>query len=349
MLHRLSTHRGLLITALLVPLILASGALVPPGSIHAASPSAAATPTPVPTASGGAPGDTTTPVDTSGNDPSLMQDETALLQSGLPASSTTVPLSTLPPVKGSVAALATQVIGLLSRVQASSLPTATKNTLLTELQNLIMSLGPALDTQDQVDTLKSDENVLLQARVDGEAAIDKLTAQLRLNLDKLRVDLQTTVDAVVVASVKSLTVTVSGGADTIQAQLGARVNRLLVNLLTDIDVLHIATLHATANVDTARLDVTLSALVKKLTLDLHLLVANLRVAVKADVAATVTAEAALTASLAAEIDGLRAGLAANVDAKLGGLDALLTTLINSLNSTLASTTSSLQRIQARVH
>lgn len=342
-----SLYRGLFLAVFLVPLILAAGAVAPPASIHAAAPQATAAPTATATASTG--GGSGLPVDTSGFDTSLLQDETTLLQGAIPDLSTAVPLSTLPPIKGSVAALETGVISLLGRVQSSSLPTATKNTLLGELQNLNLRLGPALDVQDQIDTLRSDENVLLQARVDAEAAVDKLSAQVQLNLDKLRVDVQTTVGADVVASVSSLTVTVNGSADTIQAQLGAQVNRLLVNVMTDIDVLHIATLHATANVDTSRLNVNLSALVKKLTLDLNLLLTDLKVTVHADVSATITAEASLTASLAAEVDGLKANLATNVDAKLGGLDGLLTTLIGTLNGALAAASSSLQGIQSQVH
>jgi hypothetical protein len=254
----------------------------------------------------------------------------------------------LPPIKGSVATLEASVISLLGRVQSSSLSAGTKSTLLDELQNLNLRLGPALDLQDRISTLRSDENTLLQARVDAQAAVDKLSAQVQLNLDKLRVAVQTTVGADAVASASSLTVTVNGSADTIQAQLGAQVNRLVVNVLTDIDVLHIATLHATANVDTSRLNVNLFALVKKLTLDLNLLLTDLKVTVHADVSATIMAEASLTASLAAEIDGLRANLTANVDTKLSGLDGLLTTLINTLNSTLATATSSLQGIQSQV-
>lgn len=350
----LALLRGLLVSAILIPLILAAGTIAPPASIHAAAPSAS--PTPAATASPGAAatpgsgdsGASTLPIDPGESSASLLQDETTFLQS-VPNLSSAVPLSTLPPIKGSVATLESGVISLLGRVQSSSLPTATKSTLLDELQNLNLRLGPALDLQDRIGTLRSDENTLLQARVDAQAAVDKLSAQVQINLDKLRVGVQTTVGADVVASASSLTVTVNGSADTIQAQLGAQVNRLVVNVLTDIDVLHIATLHATADVDTSRLNVNLFALVKKLTLDLNLLLTDLKVTVHADVSATVMAEASLTASLAAEIDGLRVNLTANVDTKLSGLDGLLTTLIDSLNSTLAAATSSLQGIQSQVH
>lgn len=256
----------------------------------------------------------TNTVDTSSNatgglDSSLLQDETTLLQSGVPGLNGKVPLSTLPPIKGSVAALETQTIGLLGRVQASSsLSGATKSALIGQLRNLTLQLGPALDEQDRIETLRAQENVLLQAHADAQASVSKLAARLQVSLNNLRVGVQTAVAANVVAAVGSLTVTVSGSADTVQAQLGAKVNRLLVNVLVDLDVLHIATLNAVANVDTARLNVNLFALVKKLRLDLNLLLTNLKVTIKADVSAAIAAEASLTVSLAAEIDGLKADL-----------------------------------------
>lgn len=279
---------------------------------------------------------------------SLLDDEMQLLQNGAPGLSSTVPLSNLPPIKGSVAALETQVIGLLSRVQSSSLSTATKNSLISRLLTLNLQLGPALNTVDQIQNLRAQENVLLQARVDAQASIDKLVAQIHIHLDKLRLGLQATVGADVTASVGSLQITVNGSANTIQAQLGANVNRLLVTVIADVDLLQIATLHATANVDTARLSVNLTALVKNLKLNLSLLLTKLSAHIQADVAAALTAEAQLTASLAAEVDGLQADLATNVDAKLGGLDALLASLITSLNATLTDATSTLQSIQSQV-
>jgi len=293
-------------------------------------------------------------VDTSSNatgglDSSLLQDETTLLQSGVPGLNGKVPLSTLPPIKGSVAALETQTIGLLGRVQASSsLSGATKSALIGQLRNLTLQLGPALDEQDRIETLRAQENVLLQAHADAQASVSKLAARLQVSLNNLRVGVQTAVAANVVAAVGSLTVTVSGSADTVQAQLGAKVNRLLVNVLVDLDVLHIATLNAVANVDTARLNVNLFALVKKLRLDLNLLLTNLKVTIKADVSAAIAAEASLTVSLAAEIDGLKADLRTNVDTQLGGLDGLLTSQINALNGTLASVSTTLQGLQGQV-
>ncbi len=296
----------------------------------------------------------TNTVDTSSNatgglDSSLLQDETTLLQSGVPGLNGKVPLSTLPPIKGSVAALETQTIGLLGRVQASSsLSGATKSALIGQLRNLTLQLGPALDEQDRIETLRAQENVLLQAHADAQASVSKLAARLQVSLNNLRVGVQTAVAANVVAAVGSLTVTVSGSADTVQAQLGAKVNRLLVNVLVDLDVLHIATLNAVANVDTARLNVNLFALVKKLRLDLNLLLTNLKVTIKADVSAAIAAEASLTVSLAAEIDGLKADLRTNVDTQLGGLDGLLTSQINALNGTLASVSTTLQGLQGQV-
>jgi len=293
-------------------------------------------------------------VDTSSNatgglDSSLLQDETTLLQSDVPGLNGKVPLSTLPPIKGSVAALETQTIGLLGRVQASSsLSGATKSALIGQLRNLTLQLGPALDEQDRIETLRAQENVLLQAHADAQASVSKLAARLQVSLNNLRVGVQTAVAANVVAAVGSLTVTVSGSADTVQAQLGAKVNRLLVNVLVDLDVLHIATLNAVANVDTARLNVNLFALVKKLRLDLNLLLTNLKVTIKADVSAAIAAEASLTVSLAAEIDGLKADLRTNVDTQLGGLDGLLTSQINALNGTLASVSTTLQGLQGQV-
>lgn len=286
---------------------------------------------------------------TGGLDSSLLQDETTLLQSDVPGLNGKVPLSTLPPIKGSVAALETQTIGLLGRVQASSsLSGATKSALIGQLRNLTLQLGPALDEQDRIETLRAQENVLLQAHADAQASVSKLAARLQVSLNNLRVGVQTAVAANVVAAVGSLTVTVSGSADTVQAQLGAKVNRLLVNVLVDLDVLHIATLNAVANVDTARLNVNLFALVKKLRLDLNLLLTNLKVTIKADVSAAIAAEASLTVSLAAEIDGLKADLRTNVDTQLGGLDGLLTSQINALNGTLASVSTTLQGLQGQV-
>lgn len=279
---------------------------------------------------------------------SLQDDESSLLQSSIPTLSTSLPLSDLPTVNGSVASLSQKVITLLSRVEASSLSASRKATLVNQLENVASGLVPALAQQDQIATLRGDANTLLQSEADAQAAISGLSAQIQLNLNKLRVDVQAAVSANVVASVQSLSVTVSGGADTIQANLGAKVNRLLVNVVLDLDVLHIATLHATANVDTSRLTVTLSALVRKLTLDLGLLLTNLQVGVKADASAGISAEASLTVSLAAEVDGVKADLATNVDTKIGGLDALLTGLIGNLNGVLASTTTTLHQIQSQI-
>jgi len=349
-----SLGRRLLFACAVVPVVLSAGL-----GAHAATPSravaaalAVAAATAVPTAvTGGANG--TTPPDTGGTgtagiDSTLLQDEQTLLTNPIPDLTSGVPLSKVPPITGSVAGLETTIAGLLSRLQTSSLSPSARDSVTGQLQNLNARLAPALDLQDKIDSLRGQENALLQARLDGQAAIDKINARIQVSLDKLRVDVEATVNADVTASVRGISITVSGGADTIQAQLGAQVNRLLVNVITDIDVLHIATLHATANVDTARLNVTLFAQVKKLRLDLRLLLTNLKVHVRADVAAAITAEASLTLSLATEVDGLKADLAANIDAKISGLDALLTGLINTLNGDIAAATGALQSIRAQV-
>lgn len=359
-----SLARRLLFACAVVPVVLSAGL-----GAHAAAPShvasapalaavnaapALAAATVVPTAVAGATGaisDTTSGAGgtgTAGFDSTLLQDEQTLLSNPIPDLTSGVPLSKVPPVTGSVAGLETTIAGLLGRLQTSSLSPSARDSVTGQLQNLNARLAPALDLQDKIDSLRGQENALLQARLDGQAAIDKINAQIQINLDSLRVNVESTVNADVTASVGTISITVSGGADTIQAQLGAQVNRLLVNVITDIDVLHIATLHATANVDTARLNVTLFAQVKKLRLDLRLLLTNLKVHVRADVAAAITAEASLTISLAAEVDGLKADLAANIDTKISGLDALLTTLINTLNGDIASASSALQGIRTQV-
>lgn len=340
------------LATLLAVLAAASGGRAAGPVAAAAKPAAAmAAPTAAPTAApGDTGGNTTTPPggDTSGSGGSLLQDETSLLSDPIPDLTSGIPMSNVPPITGSVAGLETSIVGLLGRVQASSLSPAARGTVTDALQTLIGGLGPTLDLQDRVDGLRGQENALLQARLDGQAAIDKIDAQIQVSLDRLRVDVESTVNANVTASVGSISVTVTGGADLIQAQLGAKVNRLLVNVVTDIDVLHIATLHATANVDTARLNVNLFAQVKRLRLDLGLLLRALKVTVRADVAAALTAEASLTASLAAEVDGLKADLAANIDTKVGGLDTLLTSLIRTLNGELGATARTLQGLQAQV-
>ena len=84
---------------------------------------------------------------------SLLPDETDLL-STLPALSGNVPMSALPPITGSVAGLEGQIINLIGRVQGSSLSSSARDTLLGQLQDLNLALAPALDQQDQIDTLR---------------------------------------------------------------------------------------------------------------------------------------------------------------------------------------------------
>ncbi len=296
---------------------------------------------------------TTVPSTTMGGDSvlpdtTLLADENAVLGSPLPTLLGALPLSTLPPITGTVAGLETRVLTLTGRVLQSSLSATQKSTLLAQLSTIDTRLQGALASEDRVSGLRDDENALIQAQVDSQAGIDTLAAQIQVNLSDLRANVESTVSSDVVASVGSISITVNGSTDTISATLGAQADRLLVNVIADLDVLHVATLHATANVDTTHLNVTLDALVRKLTLDLNLLLTDLRVSVHADVSAAVSAEASLTVSLAAEVDGLKAALAADTQTKLSGLDNILSPLIDSINGTLASASSDLTAIAAQV-
>lgn len=291
---------------------------------------------------------TTTGGDSLPPDATLLADENAILGSPLPTLLGALPLSTLPPITGTVAGLETRILTLTGRVLQSSLSATQKSTLLAQLSTIDTRLQGALASEDRVNGLRDDENALIQAQVDGQAGIDKLAAQIQVNLSDLRANVESTVSSDVVASVGSISITVNGSTDTISATLGAQTDRLLVNVIADLDVLHVATLHATTNVDTTRLNVTLDALVRKLTLDLNLLLTDLRVSVHADVSAAVSAEASLTVSLAAEVDGLKAALAADTQTKLSGLDTILGPLIESINGTLSGASSDLTAIAAQV-
>lgn len=310
-----------------------------------ATPAAGGSPTSTPiVVSGG--GTTIPPIDISAIENQLLQDELSLLSK--PPLSTSLPLLKLPPISGSVARLEARIVGLLRKVRRSHLSAGAKNGLINRLSALTDGLGSALDVQDQIDSLRAEAQLLLQSNLDSQVAIDGLSAQIQVNLDKLRVSVESTATADVTASVGSIAVTVTAGADTIQAQLGAQTNRLLVTVVTDIDLLHIATLHATANVDTSRLNVKLTALIKQLGLDLSLLITNLKVTVHADISASLQAMASLTASLAIEVQGLKADLMTNTTTKLGNITSILSKLIGQLNGTLSSTSQALNVIAGQV-
>ncbi len=362
-----SAHAGVLVAGVVVPVaVLISsllGASAPIRAASNASPAAAAAVTlaasatvspaqsasPVPSAIATTVASTAT--GGSGGlppDPTLLADENSLLSAPLPNLLGDVPLSSLPPITGSVAGLESRVLSLTSGVLRSNLSGADKSALLARLSSISVQLGDAVAGEDRVNALRDDENALLQAQVDSQVGVDRLVAQVQVTLDALRASVEANVTSDVVASVGSISITVNGSADTISATLGARTDRLLVNVIADLDVLHVATLHARANVDTTRLNVTLNALVRRLKLDLSLLLTNLRVNVHADVSAAVAAEASLTLSLSAEVDGLKAELAADTQSKLGGLDGILRPLIGSINGTLASAASDLAAIARHV-
>jgi len=333
---------------------LMSGSAARPMAAGTVTPTTSATGTSSPAASRTPAAITTTvPSTTTGGDSlppdaTLLADENAILGSPLPTLLGALPLSTLPPITGTVAGLETRILTLTGRVLRSSLSATQKSTLLAQLSTIDTRLQGALASEDRVNGLRDDENALIQAQVDGQAGIDKLATQIQVNLSDLRANVESTVSSDIVASVGSISITVNGSTDTISATLGAQTDRLLVNVIADLDVLHVATLHATTNVDTTRLNVTLDVLVRKLTLDLNLLLTDLRVSVHADVSAAVSAEASLTVSLAAEVDGLKAALAADTQTKLSGLDNILGPLIESINGTLSGASSDLTAIAAQV-
>jgi len=227
-------------------------------------------------------------------------------------------------------------------------PSVNTTALLKQLAGLSAQLQGAEGVSRQIDNQNAALGLLLQARVDVGASIDKISADLQINLDQLEANVNATVNANVDASVGGITLTVKASADQIKADLGAQADRLLVDIKADLDVIKVVTLHARAHVDAQRLKVTLHALITKLNLDLAAVLRDLKVLAKADVKAALAASARLRANITAQVNGVRAQALAGADGRIRLRQATITALTNRLDGTLSSVSSSLTGIQRQL-
>ena len=241
-----------------------------------------------------------------------------------------------------------QLLSVVGAVGASGLPAATQATLLKGLAGLSSRLQSAEGISRQLDNKNAALAAMVQARLDAMVAVDKIAADLQINLDQLQATINANVNANVDASVGGITLTVKASADTIKADLGAKADRLLVDVVADLDVLKILTLHAKAHVDATRLQVTLHALVEKLTLDLAAVLADLKVLAKADVQAAVAATARLRVNIAAQVNGVRAQVSAGLDSRINLQLTSIAATTGLLYGILSSVSARLSAIQARI-
>ena len=274
---------------------------------------------------------------------------------GLPISRAAAPPPTgraapaAPPLNGlSLPTVENQLLSVVGAVAASGLPAATQATLLKGLSGLSSRLQSAEGISRQLDNKNAALAAMVQARHDAMVAVDKIAADLQINLDQLQATINANVNANVDASVGGITLTVKASADTIKADLGAKADRLLVDVVADLDVLKILTLHAKAHVDATRLQVTLHALVEKLTLDLAAVLADLKVLAKADVQAAVAATARLRVNIAAQVNGVRAQVSAGLDSRINLQLTSIAATTGLLNGILSSVSARLSAIQARI-
>jgi len=227
-------------------------------------------------------------------------------------------------------------------------PSVNTTALLNQLAGLSAQLQGAEGLSRQIDNQNAALGLLLQSRVDVGASIDKISADLQLNLDQLEANVNATVNANVDASVGGITLTVKASADQIKADLGAQADRLLVDITADLDVIKVVTLHARAHVDAQRLKVTLHALVTKLNLDLAAVLRDLKVLAKADVKAALAASARLRANITAQVNGVRAQALAGLDGRIRLQQTTITALTGRLDGTLSSVSGSLTGIQRQL-
>ena len=216
----------------------------------------------------------------------------------------------------------------------------------TELDRLGAQLEGAEGLQRQLDNQNAALDVLLQAKVDVMAAIDRISADLQINLDQLQLNLDANANANVDASVGGITLTVKARTEQIKADLDANADRLLVDIKADVNLIKIVTLHTTAHVDAQRLAVSLHALVTKLRLDLSAVLTDLRVLARASVKAALAVEARLRVNITAQVNGVRAQVLAGIDGRIHLQLSSIAALAGLLNGILASISNQLFAIQS---
>jgi len=246
----------------------------------------------------------------------------------------------------SVTDVESQLLAVSSAVAGANLSAARKTQLLSQLATLASQLGTAESVQRRLDTQNQGLDLLLVAQVNTTAAIDRIGADLQINLDHLDASVDATVSANISATVGGITTTVHASADQISADLNARADRLLVDITADLNVIRIVTLNARAHVDAQRLSVTVRALVTKLALDLNAILRDLNVMAKADIHATLAAEARLRAGLSARLDGLRAQVLAGITGRISLQQATIARTQATLDADLGSVASALTTIQS---
>ncbi len=246
----------------------------------------------------------------------------------------------------SVTDVESQLLAVSSAVAGANLSTDRKTRLLGQLTTLASRLGTAESVQRRLDMLNGGLDLLLVAQVNTTAAIDRIGADLQINLDQLDASVDATVSANISATVGGITTTVHASADQISADLNARADRLLVNITADLNVIKIVTLNARAHIDAQRLSVTVRALVTRLALDLNAILRDLNVMAKADIHATLAAEARLRAGLTARLDGLRAQVLAGITGRISLQQAKIAQTQATLDADLGSVVSALTAIQS---
>ncbi len=246
----------------------------------------------------------------------------------------------------SVTDVESQLLAVSSAVAGANLSAARKTRLLSQLATLASQLGTAESVQRRLDTQNQGLDLLLVAQVNTTASIDRIGADLQINLDHLDASVDATVSANISATVGGVTTTVHASADQISADLNARADRLLVDITADLNVIRIVTLNARAHVDAQRLSVTVRALVTKLALDLNAILRALNVMAKADIHATLAAEARLRAGLSARLDGLRAQVLAGITGRISLQQATIARTQATLDADLGSIVSALTTIQS---
>lgn len=248
----------------------------------------------------------------------------------------------------SVPVVERQMLSVVSQLNGAALSTAQSASLLGQVGRLAAQLQGAEGLQRQLDNKNAALDLLLQAKVDTMASIDKIAADLQINLDQLQVNLDANVNANVDASVGGITLTVKARADEIKADLGAKADRLLVDINADLDVIKVITLHAKAHIDAERLAVTLHALVTKLALDLNAVLKDLKVLAKANVTAALQAEARLRVNITAQVNGVRAQVMAGIDGRISLQQNGIAAATKTLDGILTSVSRSLTAIQSKV-
>jgi len=246
----------------------------------------------------------------------------------------------------SVTDVESQLLAVSSAVAGANLPAARETQLLNQLAMLSMRLGTAEGVQRRLDTLNQGLDLLLVAQVNTTAAIDRIGADLQINLDHLDASVDATVSANISATVGGITTTVHASADQISADLTAQADRLLVDITADLNVIRIVTLNARAHIDAQRLSVTVRALVTRLALDLNAILRDLNVMARADIHATLAAEARLRAGLSARLDGLRAQVLAGITGRISLQQGQIAQTQATLDAALGSVVSALTSIQS---